>query len=116
MNTREIGRRAEQRAREYLEARGLLFVAANVYFGHNEIDLIMQDGAYTVFVEVKARSDERYGLGREFVGRQKQKRLLLAAQDYLNTHDPDAFARFDVVEINLTTDEIVHIPNAFSVE
>ena len=114
MHMREIGRRAEEQARAYLEQLGYAFVAANVHVGHNELDIIMRDGDYLVFVEVKARSSEQFGLGREFVDIKKQRRLIAAAEGYLCAHDPDTSARFDVVEVDLNTNRITHIPNAFS--
>ena len=52
--TTETGAKAERLVREYLEARGFRFLYQNDRSGKYEIDLVMEDGAYLVFVEVKA--------------------------------------------------------------
>ncbi len=57
MDTRKaFGRDGENQARQFLEAKGLTFVRANVRFALGEIDLVFQDGPTWVFVEVKNRT------------------------------------------------------------
>lgn len=115
MSTRDVGQRGEQLALRYLRRKGYVLLCRNYRYGHYEIDLVMQDGDYTVFVEVKARTDgERFGTPAMAVGREKQRRLLLAAQGYLLEHGcAESFARFDVVEVYLAEGKIQHIVNAF---
>jgi uncharacterized protein (TIGR00252 family) len=43
-----------KQARRWLESQGLRFIAANARERGGEIDLIMRDGAVTVFVEVRS--------------------------------------------------------------
>ncbi|MDE7148814.1 MAG: YraN family protein, partial [Bacteroidales bacterium] len=50
------GKRGEQAAKAYLEARGYTVLAMNYRAGHREIDLIAQTGDRLVFVEVKTRA------------------------------------------------------------
>lgn len=116
MSTHQIGKRGEQLALRYLRQKGYALLCRNYRYGHYEIDLVMQDGRYLVFVEVKARSDgERFGTPAMAVGREKQRCLLLAAQGYLLEHGcADMPARFDVVEVYLIERKIQHIVNAFS--
>ena len=61
LTTKQTGDDAELRARRWLENQGLYFVAANVRERCGEIDLIMRDGAVTVFVEVRFRASGRNG-------------------------------------------------------
>lgn len=49
-----LGQSAESRAAAYLQSHGLKLLARNWRFG--EVDLIMQDGAALVFIEVRLRS------------------------------------------------------------
>ena len=80
--------------------------------GDGEIDLIMQEDACLVFVEVKARPSERMGHGLMAVTPAKQRRMTHAAQTFLMEREwIDRQVRFDVVEI--TRDGLLHIPNAF---
>ncbi|MDP1217114.1 YraN family protein, partial [Klebsiella pneumoniae] len=53
--SKQTGDAWENRARHWLESQGLRFIAANARERGGEIDLIMRDGAVTVFVEVRYR-------------------------------------------------------------
>ena len=69
------------------------------------------------FIEVKYRLGDAYGLGREAVGKQKQKRIRNTAQYYLienGLHDK-VYSCFDVIEITGTLDNprIEHLQNCF---
>ena len=65
-----------------------------------------------VFVEVKARASEKYGLGLEAVNTAKQRKIVQAATVYLKQKGKiDANVRFDVISI--TGDNLEHIKNAF---
>ena len=95
------GRRAEERAAQHLEARGLHVVGRNFRCRGGEIDLVCRDGATLVFVEVRLRSDPRFGGAAASVTVAKQGRIALAAQHYLAAHRlHDAPCRFDCVLID----------------
>ena len=116
MSTRDVGQHGEQLAPPLSAPEGFMrCCAATIDMAHYEIDLVMQDGDYVVFVEVKARTDgERFGTPAMAVGREKQRCLLLAAQGYLLEHGcAESPARFDVVEVYLAEGKIQHIVNAF---
>ena len=111
----ETGRGGEDAALKYLLSRGMKLLERNYRFGHKEIDLIMQDGMYLVFVEVKARTSVQYGTPGEAVTGKKQSLLIKAAQGYMMTHHRvDDFARFDVVEVELPSETVTgYIRDAF---
>ena len=92
-----VGKRGETRARRYYQEKGYTFVAANVRYTCGEIDLIMQQGDTTVFVEVKTRTTGVIG-GAEAVTPTKLRRVHRAAMRWLEgkAYRP---IRFDVVEI-----------------
>ena len=74
----------------------------------------MRDGDYLVFIEVKARKSDRYGSPAEAVTPEKQRRLIAAAQGFLLRENcPDSAVRFDVVEVDLASGSVRHIPDAF---
>ncbi|VCU71800.1 hypothetical protein PIGHUM_03890 [Pigmentiphaga humi] len=95
----QAGDRAEDRALAWLRAAGLRLVARNASCRAGEIDLIMQDGAVLVFVEVRARTAARYGGAAASVTPAKQRRLALAARHFLHTRwrGPLPPCRFDVL-------------------
>jgi putative endonuclease len=107
------GTAAEDRGLAWLEAQGLRLVERNFRCRVGEIDLVMRDGATTVFVEVRLRSAPGFGSAAETVSWAKQRRLSAAARHYLQRH-PDAArrpCRFDVLAI--TGERIDWIENAF---
>ena len=112
MNSREQGAQGERKAEDYLTARGMELIARNLRYPCGEVDLVMRDGEYTVFVEVKRRLGTRYGSGREAVNLAKRRRISAVALRYLQARGAlGAPARFDVVEIQGET--VAHLPNAF---
>ena len=95
-NTGDLG---EALAARYLESRGMRILERKYTIRGGEIDLIAKDGAYTVFVEVKTRTNLQMGLPREYVTPAKQRRIKKTALFYLAAHDLDCPARFDVAEV-----------------
>jgi putative endonuclease len=92
----EKGAAAEELAACYLAARKLRLVARNFRVRGGEIDLICQDGATLVFVEVRLRSRSDYGGAAASITVAKQARLILAARHWLVRHGEQP-CRFDCV-------------------
>jgi putative endonuclease len=80
------GAAAERRVRRFYSRRGYRILAANVWAGGNELDLVVRRGRRVVFCEVKMRSGERFGDPLEAVGREKARRLRRAAEAFLAAH------------------------------
>jgi putative endonuclease len=94
------GAEAEQQALDYLNRRGLKLVTRNYRCKAGEIDLIMRDRDALVFVEVRYRQSSDFGSALESVTPSKQRKLLAAANLYLQKTDTDQPCRFDVVALN----------------
>ena len=111
------GRDWEHLAERFLCSKGLKTLQRNFNCRVGEIDLILRDGSTLVFTEVRYRSSDTYGGGAESVSSSKQRRIIRAAQKFLQTHPqhPDQVCRFDVVSISGTTGrpELNWIQNAF---
>jgi putative endonuclease len=107
-----IGQSAEARAEAFLSSNGLTPVARNWRCRFGEIDLIMQDAATRVFVEVRLRSRSDFGGAAASVTLAKQKKLLAAARLYLATLKTLPPCRFDVVALT-GNDAPDWIKNAF---
>jgi putative endonuclease len=98
-----LGAAGEAAARRHLERLGYTFVTANWRCPSGELDLVMRDGQFLVFVEVKTRRGERLGAAEEGVSAAQAARLLQAAQLFLGDR-PDlgsAVWRVDLVAITL---------------
>ena len=107
----DLGREGENRAAQFLEARGYRIVARNVRADRVEIDLIVRRSTTLVFVEVKSRraiqgngspdSGLGHGLVAEAVDERKQRRLRRGAHAWLAANPIEArrsrARRFDVV-------------------
>ena len=113
----EAGLAGQEAAEKYLQGKGCEIHARNYRVKAGEIDLVVKDGEYIVFVEVKYRSGFRYGYPREAVGYVKQKRIMNTALHYLEQHKlADTDIRFDVVEVLEQQGQLYvsHIVNAFT--
>ncbi len=106
-----LGARGEKQAAKHLIKKGYKIVELNMRTPYGEVDIIASDGDVLVFVEVKLRSDGRFGAGMEAVTRSKQQKLIKSAHYFCNMKNIAPLCRFDVVSIDGR--EIVHIENAF---
>jgi len=105
-----IGQVGEDAALVRLRQHGLALVERNFRCKGGEIDLIMRDGDALVFVEVRKRADAMHGGAAASVTPAKQKRLIVAAQHYLQRYRMPPACRFDVIAID--GDDLVWLKNA----
>lgn len=122
---RAVGKKGERLAARYLRRAGYRVVARNRHFGKNELDLIVKDKTYLVFVEVKARTADSLeaftARPAEAVDREKRARTVSAARAYLKESPTPLCPRFDVIEVYLDRTghlrqlKLNHIIDAFSV-
>lgn len=91
------GALAEQWAAQYLQKQGLKLIGQNYRSRFGEIDLIMQDGATLVFVEVRLRRNADFGGAAASLDTRKQQRLIRTSQLYLSTLAQTPACRFDAV-------------------
>ena len=91
------GGAAEETAEQFLARHGLAIVERNYRTRLGEIDLIARDGEELVFVEVRFRSDERFGGALESITPGKRRRIIAAARQYLMRFAAVPPCRFDVV-------------------
>ena len=80
MSTKQDGDWGEALVAEYLEARGCRIVEKEWRCRFGEIDLIAEQEGTLLFVEVKLRSNLRYGMPRESVTAKKQEKLRLETE------------------------------------
>ena len=112
----ELGLYGQKAAEKYLRAKGYKLLESNYDKIGAEIDLIMQDGTYIVFIEVKYRRDQSRGLPRESVTPRKQKQIKKAALYYITSKKlSECDFRFDVTELLGEPGSLMinHIENAF---
>lgn len=112
-NKRQVGSHNEELAIKYLDENGYKVLGKNFYCKTGEIDIIAKEGSYLVFIEVKYRTNDRYGLPADAVNLNKMRKITRTAMFYMlkNNISTDIPIRFDVVV--LLKDEIQLIKNAF---
>lgn len=115
MNRTALGKFGEEIAFKYLLKKGFVLKQRNFRAGRYEIDLVMEDlGGFIVFIEVKTRRSDKYGMGREAVDWKKQANIIAAAENYIYINGLyERKIRFDVVEVDLKNNKITHITDAF---
>ncbi len=94
------GQAGEDRALDYLAGQGLQLVERNFRCKVGEIDLVMRDRDSLVFVEVRRRDSLDFGGALASVTPAKQRRMVRAAQFYLQRYRQLPPCRFDVIAID----------------
>ncbi len=109
----------EALAAEYLRKKRYTVVAAGYHCRFGEIDLIVRDRKYLVFVEVKLRKSADFAKAMEYVDWRKQDKIRITASMYLSQNPTKLQPRFDVIEIYApegtatANPEIRHMEDAF---
>lgn len=113
MNKRQIGHQKEALVGHYLKKLGYKLLACNYTTKYGEIDIIAQYKTMLVFIEVKYRKNHSMVTAQQSVSKNKQTRIIKAAQHYLRYHR-QAYdqMQFDVIAV-ADKNRIEHIPNAF---
>ena len=116
--SKALGQDAETLACQFLKNKGLYLVQKNYQIYGGEIDLIMRDNQFLIFVEVKMRTANKHGDTLEAITPIKRKRIIRTANHYLAKHQlsENIAARFDVIGINAISNDIQWIQNAFDVD
>ena len=116
-STYQTGRKGEDLAAGFLEDAGYRILTRNYVYNKKEIDIVARDKNEIVFVEVKERATEQFGMPYEAVNKRKQQNIISVADNYIRRYNIDLEARFDIISITLNPflpPKIVHIKNAFT--
>lgn len=100
-HNRAKGAAAERQGVAWLRRQGYRVLAVNVTNAGGEIDAVASDGDTLCFIEIKARSTDRFGPAVLAVDATKRRRLARAASAYLARHPWDGPCRFDVLGMDL---------------
>ncbi|KTC64852.1 putative endonuclease distantly related to archaeal Holliday junction resolvase (plasmid) [Legionella adelaidensis] len=116
--SRQKGFAIEEKARKFLEAKGLRHIASNFQSRFGEIDLIMSEKDTLIFVEVRARSSGKFGNAVETISFIKKQKLIKTAIFYLTIHKLHGKLplRFDVITADGTSPQLLWIKDAFGID
>lgn len=111
----ELGKKGEEAAVRLLKSKHYRILEQNWTFRGYEIDIIAEDNEFIVFVEVKTRTSRQWGNPEDFIGKNRMRRMIRAANHYLIGKAVDKPARFDIVSVvwNGKEFELEHLDDAF---
>lgn len=102
MNTRRLGIIGEKIAQGYLIKKGYKILETNFYTKRGEIDIIANKDNCIIFVEVKTRTNLKYGTPAMAVNSTKMKHIKFVAKIFLALNRlKEQDVRFDVIEVRI---------------
>lgn len=111
------GKIGEKIAQEYLIKNDYEILVKNFRCKQGEIDIIANDKNELVFIEVKTRTNKKYGNPIDAVTYTKRKHIINTIKFYLYiTKLENVFIRIDIIELLKKEDKIYirHTKNAIS--
>jgi putative endonuclease len=111
---KEIGRKGESIAVDYLIRKGYTIVEKNYAYRRFEIDIIAKQKNTIVFVEVKTRQTTNFGYPEESVDNEKIQHILKCADHFIYQNQWTGNIRFDIISIMFKPRiSVEHIEDAF---
>lgn len=110
-----LGHQGEEFAASFLKSKGYRILHRNWVSGKKELDIVVENNEYVVFVEVKTRAYDMKLQPGDLVPREKQKLMIFAADAYIRRYNINKESRFDVITVISKGEdfEVDHIENAF---
>lgn len=114
-HSKELGKKGEAIAADYLIKNGYKVLHRNWHFSHKELDIVASKDNVLVVVEVKTRWTNYWEEPKESVRRKKQRFIIEAAEEYVQKYNINTDTQFDIISIVLKDEsyELEHIPDAF---
>ena len=86
-NTKKIvGNWGEKKAEEFLIKSDYLILDRNVRTTHGEIDIVAEKNGIITFVEVKTRTNDKFGNPEDAVDKKKKTKLIESALAFMQDH------------------------------
>ena len=117
MNNKQTGEDGENRATEYLIAKGFAIIERNWRTKGGEIDIIADKNDTIVFVEVKTLPNGTLDMIQRELNSQKRQRIIKTSKRFLLNHRQysNSYIRYDVIVIDMPgLEPVYHIENAFT--
>lgn len=115
MKNKDVGDKGEAIAANFLQKKGFIILERNWRHKHLEVDIIASESKKLHFVEVKTRTNTKYGLPEESISQAKMNHLKVAAEAYLRLNPQWELIQFDVISVMITKEkeEIFLIEDVF---
>ncbi len=111
----DTGKKGEEIAADYLKSKGYKILDTNWRKGPLELDIVASIGNQIVVAEVKTRHSTFAGEPETAVNRDKQRKLVRAANAYVQFRNISEEVRFDIISILISGENVTihHIEDAF---
>ncbi len=100
-----LGKRGEELAKEYFEQNNYEILYCNWRYSRFEVDIIASKNNVLHFIEVKARSNNRFGHPEESVDKKKIRNLMNAAEEFLHQFPQWKRIQFDILSVTIKEDQ-----------
>jgi len=115
---KQVGDKGEKLAEDFLKRKGFNIIQRNYRCKLGEIDIIAEQDDVIVFVEVRTKRTESFGIPQSSITSGKISRITKTALSYIQEKELfDRSCRFDVIAITFPQKSkepnIEHIENAF---
>lgn len=94
-----LGKHGELAVISYLQKNGYRILESNWFYEKYEVDIIAENDQWIIFVEVKTRTSSIWGNPEDAVSSAKIRRIVEAADNYLNEKNIEKPVRFDVAAV-----------------
>lgn len=110
-----LGPMGEDIAAALLAGKGYTIRHRNWRSGRTEIDIIAENSSFIIFAEVKTRSADYSVPPAEAVNVPKQRTIICAASNYIDTYGIAKEARFDIITVIISESghETDHVEGAY---
>ena len=97
----ETGKKGEELAATYLKQKGFEILHANWRYSNYEIDIVASKGNMLHFIEVKTRTNQKFGHPEESVSYTKLNNLLKAGAEYQYKYPQWKYVQYNVLSITI---------------
>lgn len=100
-HNQKIGNLGQRLAVKFLKSKGFRIIAENIYFRAGEIDILAEKDNVLSFVEVKTRTNLKFGFPEEGVTDSKREHLELAIDCYRAEHNVNQECVLEIISVFL---------------
>ncbi len=97
----KIGKLGQKIAVKFLKSKDYKILAQNIYFREGEIDILAEKNGVLSFVEVKTRTNLKFGYPEDAISDQKREHLELAIDRYIAENNIDQECVLEIISVRL---------------
>ena len=99
---KELGRRGENIALKYYQAKGYKKVYQNFSTRYGELDLVLRKNQAILVVEVKTRTSDKFGYGEESISNKKLNSIEKSYQMLAKNQEISPFYELEICIVEIT--------------